>query len=190
MFNQNFFSGRKAQVLVAGVFVTVIGFSNLSFAQSNGVKKAEVYRSEQISDKDVILSTIEAGANLSEAQSAIILDKVLANRELEGPKGLAMWNRQLEGPKGLAMWNRQLEGPKGLAMNSRQLEGPKGLAMNSRQLEGPKGLAMNSRQLEGPKGLAMNNRQLEGPKGLAMNNRQLEGPKGLAMNGSRAIESK
>jgi len=183
MFNQNSFSGRKAQVLVAGVFVTVIGFSNLSFAQSNGVKKAEVYRTAQISDKDVILFTIEAGANLSEAQNAIVLDKVLASRELEGPKGLAMnGSRQLEGPKGLAMNNsRQLEGPKGLAMN------------NSRQLEGPKGLAMNnSRQLEGPKSLAMNNsRQLEGPKGLAMNgSRQLEGPKGLAMNGSRAIESK
>jgi len=183
MFNQNSFTGRKAQVLVAGVFVAVIGFSNLSFAQSNGVKKAEVYRTAQISDKDVVLSTIEAGANLNEAQSAIVHDNILASRELEGPKGLAMnGSRQLEGPKGLAMnGNRSLEGPMGLAMNgNRSLEGPKGLAMNgSRQLEGPKGLAMNgSRELEGPQGLAMNG------------SRQLEGPQGLAMNGSRAIESK
>lgn len=90
MFKKNSLSGRKAQVLAASMFVMVIGFSNLSFAQPNSVKKAEVYRIAQINDKDVILSTIEAGANLGEAKNAIVYDLVLANRELEGPKGLAM----------------------------------------------------------------------------------------------------
>jgi hypothetical protein len=176
MFNQNSFSGRKAQALVAGTVVAVIGFSNISFGQSDiaGAKPAKKYRTEQISDKDVILTSHEASDKFVN-ENIQLRDKVLANRELEGPKGLAMPpNRQLEGPKGLAMPpNRELEGPKGLAMPpNRELEGPKGLAMPpNRQLEGPKGLAMPpNRELEGPKGLAMPpNRQLEGPRGLAMN---------------------
>ncbi len=161
MFNQNSSSGRKAQMLVASVFATVIGFSNLSFGQTSlaGVKKAEKYRTAQISDKDVILTSQEASDSVA-ANKLQLRDQVLASKELEGPKGLAMPpNRELEGPKGLAMPpNRELEGPKGLAMPpSRELEGPKGLAMPpNRELEGPKGLAMPpNRELEGPKGLAM-----------------------------------
>jgi len=108
MFKQNSFSGRKAQVLVAGAVVTVIGFSSIVFGQSDlaGVKPAKKYRTEQISDKDVVLAASETSDN-----------KALANREFEGPKGLAMNSRQLEKPKGLAMNSRQLEKPKGLAMN-------------------------------------------------------------------------
>lgn len=96
MFNQNSFSRRKAQALVAGLFVSVIGFSNLSLAQSvAGVKKAEKYRAEQISKQDVMLGNQDLTAT-----------KVEASEKISGAAQTRMLNRLYDAGPRWKWWNR------------------------------------------------------------------------------------